>query len=65
MIEHELDHVFLVKTDQLFHPNPKEASELKYISIPKLLEDLKVHPERYTYWFKEIMNKPQFVKHFS
>ncbi|MGB0428425.1 MAG: isopentenyl-diphosphate Delta-isomerase [Flavobacteriales bacterium] len=65
LIENELDHVFLVETDQVFHPNPKEASALKYISIPKLIEDITLFPEHYTYWFKAIMNKQEFVKHFS
>ncbi|MBA3664235.1 MAG: isopentenyl-diphosphate Delta-isomerase [Bacteroidetes bacterium] len=57
LTEHELDHVFIGKTDEQPKPDPAEVCEYKYLSVEEIKEDLKQHPEKYTYWFKRIFEK--------
>ncbi|SMD39032.1 isopentenyl-diphosphate delta-isomerase [Reichenbachiella faecimaris] len=57
LIEHELDHVFVGTSDVLPKLNPAEAKDYKYISPKKILEDIHLHPDKYTFWFKEIVQK--------
>ncbi|UXP32137.1 isopentenyl-diphosphate Delta-isomerase [Reichenbachiella agarivorans] len=57
LIEHELDHVFVGTTDQEASLNPKEVSEVKYISPEDLKLDLAQNPDHYTFWFKELVDK--------
>lgn len=55
--EHELDHVFVGKYDGDFNLNPKEVSEIQWISLDKLFLSLKKNPEIYTEWFKIILTE--------
>lgn len=57
LIEHELDHVFVGTTDELPALNPDEAMDYKYIATDELLIDVRKHPNNYTFWFKEIVEK--------
>ena len=57
LIEHELDHVFIGKTDEIPVPNSEEVSEWKYISISELEQNLKENPNAYTHWFKLIFDR--------
>lgn len=57
LIEHELDHVFIGKTDDIPVPNTDEVNEWKYISVSELEEDLKENPAVYTHWFKLIFER--------
>lgn len=55
LIEHELDHVLIGRSDATPLPNPEEVDDWKYISLEDLEADIKAHPENYTVWFKVIL----------
>ena len=55
--EHELDHVFVGKFDGEFNLNPDEVSEIRYISIENLDQEIKENPEHFTEWFKIILEE--------
>jgi isopentenyl-diphosphate delta-isomerase len=50
LIEHEYDHLFLGKYDGEPKLNPEEAASWKWIAPETLAQELKAHPEQYTYW---------------
>jgi isopentenyl-diphosphate delta-isomerase len=52
LTEHELDHVYVGRTDEGPEINMDEVSDWKYISINELKKDLKKNPSHYTEWFK-------------
>ena len=51
MAEYELDHVFLGEYNGEFCCNKEEASEMKYVDIDEIAEDLVKHPQKYAAWF--------------
>lgn len=57
LTEHEVDHVFAGYTDSLPTINPDEVNAYKYISFDELKEDMELHGERYTPWFRIIMDE--------
>jgi isopentenyl-diphosphate Delta-isomerase len=52
LIEHELDHVFIGRYNQIPNINKNEVGHWKYISIPDLLNEMNTYPEQFTIWFK-------------
>ena len=52
LIEHEFDHVFFGQSDASPIINDDEVAAWKYMSLDDIAEDMKVHPECYTEWFK-------------
>lgn len=56
LIEHEFDHVFMGKFDDSPILNRKEVQDFKWISLKRLKKDVKKHPQKYTFWFKRILN---------
>jgi isopentenyl-diphosphate delta-isomerase len=50
--EHELDHVFFGSYDGEPHPDPREASAWKWISLAALEKELRDHPGNFTAWLK-------------
>lgn len=52
LIEHEVDHVFVGTTDVLPNINREEVETYAYINLDELRTDIKLHPEKYTAWFK-------------
>ena len=52
LIEHEFDHVWFGKTDEVPQINTEEVASWKYMRLEDLQADIKVHPELYTEWFK-------------
>jgi len=52
LIEHEFDHVFIGRSDKTPKINPEEVNDWKFMSIDKIIEDIKRFPESYTVWFK-------------
>lgn len=60
MAEYEVDHVFLGEYGGEFLCNRKEASEMKYVDMDEIAEDLVKCPDKYTAWF--IISFP-FVYH--
>ena len=57
LTEYEYDHVFLGKFDEDPRLNKKEAEDWKWINFKELKKDVKENPEKYTYWFKLILDK--------
>lgn len=51
LVEFELDHVFIARYDGDVTPDPSEASDVAWVEVGELLEDLERHPSRYTAWF--------------
>lgn len=60
LTEHELDHVFVGTYDGEPNVNPEEVEDWRFISLSDLKQDVAAHPERYTYWFKMILNDAAF-----
>lgn len=58
LIEHELDYVFTGVFDGRPNVNPTEVEDWKFISLDDLRKDMDANPQRYTYWFREIINHP-------
>jgi isopentenyl-diphosphate delta-isomerase len=67
LVEHELDHVLIGFCNSFEKINPEEVSEMKFISMDKLKEDLSKHPEKYTVWFKIIIDTywDNFIPHLK
>jgi len=57
LIEYEFDHVFFGEFDGNPKPNPEEAEDWKWIKTEKLKKDVKENPDKYTHWFKLILNR--------
>lgn len=57
LTEHEIDHVYFGHSDDIPKINTSEVEAWKYISMRNLEEDLILHPENYTAWFKIIFAK--------
>ena len=52
LTEHEFDHVWIGQSDEEPNVNRDEVESWKYMSLNDLKEDLLLHPENYTEWFK-------------
>ncbi|MGZ3900654.1 MAG: isopentenyl-diphosphate Delta-isomerase [Bacteroidia bacterium] len=57
LTEHELDHVFIGKTDAQPKINTEEVCDYKYRSVEELQKDIRDKPEAYTYWFALIFDR--------
>lgn len=55
--EHELDYVFVGEYTGDFHLNRDEVSEVRYVSMEKLEQELRENPEHFTEWFKIILQE--------
>lgn len=66
LAEHEFDHVFFGRYDGKINPNPEEAEDFRYADVSELRKDIEKRPERYTFWFREIMknNSDDAMKKF-
>lgn len=54
LTEHEIDHVFVGKTDEIPTINPDEVASYKYMTIHEIQQDIARFPENYTVWFRII-----------
>jgi len=61
--EHEFDHVFFGRSDDLPKPDSSEVKDWKYLSLQKLKEEITYYPENYTAWLK--ISLPEVMKHFE
>ncbi len=52
LTEHEYDHVFTGTFEGPIQPDPAEVSDHRYLPLDELREQLHLHPEAYTEWFK-------------
>ncbi len=57
LIENEIDFVFVGFSDQIPVPNPEEVQSFKWISLPKLKEEINNKPSEFTEWLKIIINQ--------
>lgn len=57
LFEHELDRVFTGVYEGEVKINPEEVEDFKWVPWEELVEDVQVHPEKYTAWFKIIFNE--------
>ncbi|MCY7408677.1 MAG: isopentenyl-diphosphate Delta-isomerase [Chitinophagales bacterium] len=57
LTEHEFDYIFIGKYDGKIDFNNDEVAAVKWISISQLKKEIKLNPEIFTPWFKEIFMK--------
>jgi isopentenyl-diphosphate Delta-isomerase len=57
LTEHELDHVMLGYYEGTPQINPEEVEDWKWMTVSAIKEDMTIHPEQYTVWFKIIFDK--------
>ncbi len=55
--EHELDHVFTGDFNGAVKMNPDEVSEVRYVTMQDLENEMESHPENFTEWFKIILKE--------
>ncbi|RXG12993.1 isopentenyl-diphosphate delta-isomerase [Leeuwenhoekiella aestuarii] len=63
LTEHEFDHILLGNFEGEPNLNPDEVASWKWMSLEAIKEDMNVHPEIYTEWFKIIFEK--FYNHIA
>jgi len=56
LTEHELDHVFIGTYNLDPQINPEEVNDFHWISLSELDQQLRNQPEKFTVWFKMIMD---------
>ncbi|MFO8099093.1 MAG: isopentenyl-diphosphate Delta-isomerase [Salinibacter sp.] len=57
LVEHELDHVFVgTVRDAPIRANPDEVAAWKWMAPLPLQADVEAHPERYTPWFRLLLD---------
>jgi len=61
LIEHECDHVFTGVFDGEPIINTHEVEDWKFISPEQLRTEVSLNPEKFTYWFKLIVNQNQLA----
>jgi isopentenyl-diphosphate delta-isomerase type 1 len=57
LIENEVVHVFGGRHDGAIAPDPAEVSEWKWMRYDDLMADVRAHPEAYTIWFRQYLDK--------
>lgn len=57
LYEHEFDHVLIGQWSGQPTPNPEEVMDWKYITLDALENEIQMHPEYYTVWFKIALPK--------
>jgi isopentenyl-diphosphate Delta-isomerase len=57
LTEHELDHVMVGYYNEAPQINPEEVQDWKWMKIEEVKNDMQIHPERYTVWFKIIFDE--------
>ena len=63
LTEHEYDHVLLGKYNNKPVINTSEVASWKWMLIEEVKDDIAIHPELYTEWFKVIFDK--FYEHLN
>lgn len=57
LFENEYDHVFIGKYDGEVILNKEEADDFKWVDINYIVNDIKINPEEYTFWFKILISR--------
>ena len=52
LTEHEFDHVFTGTYDGAIVPDKSEVEDFCFMSMEDIKESLRLHPQKYTVWFK-------------
>ena len=52
LTEHEFDHVFVGKYNEIIYPNRNEVQDYCFKSIHEIESSLQTHSHKYTVWFK-------------
>ncbi len=60
LTEHEYDYILKTQSDTLPDLNPEEASDYTYKTIDSIKLDMEKEPDKYTFWFKEILLKGSY-----
>ncbi len=63
LTEHEFDHILIGKYNKKPHINTSEVANWKWMPIEEVKDDMILHPEIYTEWFKIIFEK--FYQHIN
>lgn len=63
LIENEYDHVFIGFSDDEPNINKDEVKDYKWVGLNKILEDINLNPEIYTYWFSAAL--PKVIAHIE
>ncbi|MDD3723809.1 MAG: isopentenyl-diphosphate Delta-isomerase [Lutibacter sp.] len=64
LTEHELDHILIGYCNENPILNREEVENFKWMTIEEVKNDMKMHPEIYTEWFKIIFDKYySFISH--
>lgn len=58
LVEHEFDHVFAGTFDGEPRINKDEVDDWKFVNLAQLRQDTLENPDRYTHWFRIIINHP-------
>jgi isopentenyl-diphosphate delta-isomerase len=57
LTEHELDHVMIGYSDESPVINLEEVEAWKWMAVDEVKNDMQIHPEIYTVWFKIIFDE--------
>lgn len=60
LTENEIDHVFIGYYEGNFEVNPDEVQNYAWKSVEEIREEVSDNPERFTFWFKEILKNKAF-----
>jgi isopentenyl-diphosphate delta-isomerase len=63
LTEHELDHVYFGRSDGLPRPDKNEVKNWKYISLPKLKEEIAFNPHHFSGWLNICL--PKVMEYFT
>ena len=55
LTENEIVYVYFGRAPDEFTLNPSEVSEIGWMTLPRLLNDIERHPRRYAYWLRYYM----------
>jgi isopentenyl-diphosphate delta-isomerase len=61
LTEHELDHVYFGKSDDIPVPDPNEVKDWQYVHPEKLKEEMISHPHKYSVWLKICFPKVESI----
>ncbi len=61
LMEHEIDHVFFGHYNGTVIPNDDEVEEIRWVDMDTLSKEMKENPDRFTYWFKILMDQPEMT----
>ncbi len=65
LIENEIDHVFVGNYNESFIVNSEEVADYQWLTVDELLGKVAQNPEKYTFWFKEILKSDEFLSYVA